>query len=56
MKFMIYMDIKKMLEYLYAWIMIYFPVDEIEQALRVFKLIRWYGESAIIQNSQYIVS
>lgn len=49
-------SVKKMLEYLYAWIMIYFPPDELEQALRVFKLIRWYGESAIIQNSQYIVS
>ena len=49
-------SVKKMLEYLYAWIMIYFPPDKIEQALRVFKLIRWYGESAIIQNSQYIVS
>lgn len=49
-------SVKKMLEYLYAWIMIYFPPDEVEQALRVFKLIRWYGESAIIQNSQYIVS
>lgn len=49
-------SVKKILEYLYSWIMIYFPPDEIEQALRVFKLIRWYGESAIIQNSQYIVS
>ena len=49
-------SVKKMLEYLYAWIMIYFPPDKVEQALRVFKLIRWYGESAIIQNSQYIVS
>lgn len=49
-------SVKLMLEYLYAWIMEYFPVDEIEQALRVFKLIRWYGESSIIQNSQYIIS
>ena len=48
--------VKKMLEYLYSWIMIYFPPSQIEQALRVFKLIRWYAESAIIQNSQYIVS
>ena len=48
--------VKKMLEYLYSWIMIYFSPEEIEQALRVFKLIRWYGESAIVQNSQYIVS
>ena len=48
--------VKKMLEYLYSWIMIYFPPSQTEQALRVFKLIRWYAESAIIQNSQYIVS
>lgn len=48
--------VKTMLDYLYSWIMEYFPIDKIEQALRVFKLIRWYGESAIIQNSQYIIS
>lgn len=48
--------VKTMLNYLYSWIMEYFPTDKIEQALRVFKLIRWYGESAIIQNSQYIIS
>ena len=49
-------SVKLMLEYLYSWIMEYFPLEKIEQALRVFKLIRWYGESSIIQNSQYIVS
>ena len=49
-------SVKSMLEYMYAWIMEYFPVNEIEQALRVFKLIRWYGETSIIQNSQYIVT
>lgn len=49
-------SVKTMLEYLYAWIMEYFPLEEIEQALRVFRLIRWYGETSIIQNSQYIVS
>lgn len=48
--------VKTMLDYLYTWIMEYFPTDKIEQALRVFKLIRWYGESAIIKNSQYIIS
>ena len=49
-------SVKKMLEYLYTWIYEYFPVEDIPQALRVFKLIRWYGESAIITNSQYIIS
>lgn len=49
-------SVKLMLEYLYAWILEYFPLEEVEQALRVFRLIRWYGETSIIQNSQYIVS
>lgn len=49
-------SVKLMLEYLYAWIFVYFPVEKVEQALRVFRLIRWYGESSIIKNSQYIVS
>lgn len=45
-----------MLEYLYAWIMTYVPDEYQEQALRVLKMIRWYGEASIIQNSQYIVT
>jgi hypothetical protein len=49
-------SVKLMLEYLYAWIMEYFPLEQVEQALRVFRLIRWYGETSIIRNSQYIVS
>lgn len=49
-------SVKLMLEYLYSWIFIYFPLEKVEQALRVFRLIRWYGETSIIQNSQYIVS
>jgi hypothetical protein len=49
-------SVKLMLEYLYSWIMIYFPAEEVEQALRVFRLIRWYGETSIIQNSQYVIS
>ena len=49
-------SVAKMLEYLYSWIMLYYPQDKIEEALRVFRQIRWYGEMAILQNSQYIVS
>jgi hypothetical protein len=49
-------SVKLMLEYMYAWIMEYYPLEQTEQALRVLKLIRWYGETSIIQNSQYIVS
>lgn len=48
--------VNQMLEYLFAWIPDYYPVDKVEQAYRVFKMIRWYGEAAIIRNSQYIVS
>ena len=47
---------KKMLEYLYTWIDMYYPVDKMQQALRVFRQIRWFSESAIIRNSQYIIS
>ncbi len=47
---------KKMLEYLYTWIDMYYPVDKMQQALRVFRQIRWYSESAVIRNSQYIIS
>jgi len=47
---------KKMLEYMYTWIMEYFPVEQLEQALRVFRLIRWYSETSIIRNSQYIIT
>ena len=46
----------KMLDYLYEWIMMHYPVEKKEQALRVFRQVRWYSESAIIQNSQYIIS
>lgn len=49
-------SVTKMLEYIYSWIMLYYPQDRVEEALRVFRQIRWYGEMAIIQNSQYIVS
>ena len=49
-------SVSKMLDYLYTWIMLYYPEERIEEALRVFRQIRWYGEMAIIQNSQYIIS
>lgn len=49
-------SVSKMLDYLYEWIMMHYPVEKQEQALRVFRQIRWYSESAIIQNSQYIIS
>lgn len=49
-------SVNLMLEYIWAWIPEYFPVTKLEQAYRVFKLIRWFGEAAIINNSQYIIS
>ena len=48
--------LKKMLEYLYSYIMISYSDDELEEALRVYHQIRWFGESAVLNNSQYIVS
>ena len=47
---------KKMLELLYTWIDMYYPIEKIPQALRVFRQIRWFTESSIIKNSQYIIS
>jgi len=49
-------SVNKMLDYMYEWIHDYFPLEKLEQAYRVLRLIRWYGEAAIINNSQYIIS
>ena len=46
---------KAMLEYIYSWIVLYYPPENLEQAMRVFRQIRWYSESAVINNSQYII-
>ncbi len=45
-----------MLNYLWDWIPEYYPIGQLEQAYRVFRLIRWYTECAVINNSQYIIS
>jgi hypothetical protein len=47
---------KKILDYLYAWILMYFSLEDIPEALRVFRLIRWYLERSLLQNSEYVVS
>ena len=47
---------KKMLDYLYAWIMLYFPQEDIPEALRVLRQIRWYLESCIIENADYYIT
>lgn len=45
-----------MLNYLHQWILGYMPMTYMVQSLRVLRLIRWFGETAIIHNSQYVVS
>jgi hypothetical protein len=47
---------KKMLDALYAWIFMYFPEEDIPEALRSFKLIRWYLERSIIECSEYQIT
>ena len=47
---------KKMLDYLYAWILVYFPEEDIPEALRIFRLVRWYLERAIIEDSEYKIT
>ena len=47
---------KKMLDYLYAWILMYFSEEDIPEALRSFRLVRWYLERAIIEDSEYYIS
>jgi len=47
---------KTMLDYLYVWILMSFPEDEISEALRVFRQVRWYLESSIIECSEYYIT
>ena len=53
-------SLKYMLELLYKWIEKEIPpynkLSEYMEAMRVYRQIRWFGECAIINNSQYIVS
>ena len=49
-------SVNKMLDYIYAWIMMYYPPEQLKEALRVFRQIRWFSEMAVMNNSQYIVS
>lgn len=47
---------KKILDYLYVWILMYFAEEDIPEALRVFRQIRWYLERGIIECSEYRIS
>lgn len=46
----------RMLDYLYNWILGYFATEDVPHALRVFRQIRWYMETAIIQDSRYKIT
>ena len=46
----------KILDYLYVWILMYFSEEDIPEALRVFKQIRWYLERSIIECSEYYIT
>ena len=47
---------QKMLEYVYSWIMLYYPEDQLKEALRVLRQIRWFSEMAVMNNARYIIS
>lgn len=47
---------KAMLDYLYVWILMSFAEEDIPEALRVFRQIRWYLERGIIECSEYYIT
>ncbi len=47
---------KKMLDYLYTWILMSFAEEDIPEALRSFRLVRWYLERGIIECSEYYIT
>ena len=49
-------SLKRMLDYLYAYILENYNEAQLPEALRVYHQIRWFGECAVLNNSQYIVS
>ena len=46
---------KTILDYLYTWILMKFPEEDIPEALRTFRLVRWYIERSIIECSEYLI-
>jgi len=49
-------SVAKMLEFMDAYIQLEIPPGLQQQAYRVLRLIRWYGEASILKNSRYRVS
>lgn len=47
---------KKILDYLYAWILMSFAQEDIPEALRVFRMVRWYIERGIVECSEYQIT
>lgn len=48
--------VAKMLEFTEAYIELQIPTPLMEQAYRILRLIRWYGEASIMKNSQYKIT
>ena len=46
----------KILDYLYTWILMEFSAEDLPEALRTFRLVRWFIESSMIQDSEYHVT
>lgn len=50
-------SLKLMMEYMYSYIITNFSgTSYLEQALRVFRQIRWFGETSVMHNAQYKIS
>lgn len=50
-------SLRLMLDYMYAHIVtVYGGSVYLEQALRIFRLIRWFGETSVMHNAQYRVT
>lgn len=47
---------KTILDYLYVWILMSFAEEDIPEALRVFRQVRWYLERGIIECSEYYIT
>lgn len=47
---------KTMLDYLYVWILMSFAEEDIPEALRIFRQVRWYLERGIIECSEYYIT
>lgn len=49
-------SLRLMLDYMYSWIVLeYSGTEYFDEALRVFRQIRWFGEKSVMKNSQYLI-